>query len=280
MRQLRPVEVAHVVRGEGPPLLLIAGTAFPGATWPPEVVEPLARRFTVVTFDHRGTGRTPPTPGSYSTRLFAADARALLRRLGLGPAHVLGHSMGGRVAQWLAFDAPEAVGSLVLAATGPGRFRDDQELVRGVPPRARRALAALGYEGYIRRHIEETFFTPDFAAAHPERVAWLVAAFWEHRPALHDYLKHVVARQRHQTAEHLTRIAAPTLVLVGDRDTHVGGTGPHLEQSRYLARHLPNAELRVVPDAAHGLFWEKPRETVDALVGWVDQIESRALARA
>lgn len=279
MRQLRPVEVAHVVRGEGPPLLLIAGTAFPGATWPPEVVEPLARRFTIVTFDHRGTGRTPPTPGPYSTRLFAADARALLRRLGLGPAHVLGHSMGGRVAQWLALDAPEAVGGLVLAATGPGRFRDDQELVRGVPPRARRALAALGYEGYIRRHIEETFFTPDFAAAHPERVAWLVAAFWEHRPALHDYLKHVVARQRHQTAEHLTRIAAPTLVLVGDRDTHVGGTGPHLEQSRYLARHLPNAELQVISGVSHGLFWEAPAETREALLGWLERIESGALAR-
>lgn len=263
------VKLAHRVQGRGPALLLVAGTGFPGATWPDDVVTALARDMTVVTFDHRGTGATPPTPGPYATRTFAVDAVALLRELGLVPAHVLGHSMGGRVAQWMALDAPDVVASLVLAASGPGRFRPDQTIPTGVPPRTRERLAELGYEAYIAAHIRETFFTPEFAEAQPERVGWLVSAFWEHRPALGDYLKHVAARQRHQTAHLLNRIRMPTLVLVGDQDTHQGGTGSHWEQSQYLAARMPAAQLRVIAGASHGLFWEKPEETDGAIRDWL-----------
>ena len=63
--------------------VLVAGTGYPGATWGPELVEPLAAHHTVLTFDHRGTGRTPSTPERYSTRGFAADAIALVDALGL-----------------------------------------------------------------------------------------------------------------------------------------------------------------------------------------------------
>ncbi|HEV8470324.1 MAG TPA: alpha/beta hydrolase [Candidatus Limnocylindria bacterium] len=263
------MKLEHRVQGRGPALLLVAGTGFPGATWPPAAVTSLARGMTVVTFDHRGTGGTPPTPGPYATRMFAADAVALLRDLGLVPAHVLGHSMGGRVAQWMALDAPDAVASLVLAASGPGRFRPEQTVPRGVPPRTREQLAELGYEAYMAAHIRETFFTPEFAEAQPEGVAWLVSAFWENRPSLGDYLKHVAARQRHQTAQLLDRIRVPTLVLVGERDTHQGGTGSHWEQSQYLATRIPAAELRVIAGASHGLFWEKPEETIGAIREWL-----------
>ena len=268
IRHRSRVRLAHRVEGHGPPLLLIAGTGFPGATWTSDLTIPLTSEHTVVTFDHRGTGATPGTPGPYSTRVFAADATALLRELGLIPAHILGHSMGGRVAQWMALDAPDTAASLILAATGPGAFREGVIHDRGMPRAARERLAELGYQRYIEAHIGETFFTPEFAAAQPERVARLVSAFWEHRPSLADYVKHVSARQRHRTTHLLRRIRVPTLVLVGDRDTHEGGTGSHWEQSLYLAAHLTQAELRVIPGASHGLFWEKPEETVAAIRQW------------
>ncbi len=95
----------------------------------------------------------------------------------------------------------------------------------------------------MARHIAATFFTPEFVASRPERVEWLVDAFWEHRPELREYLRHVIARQEHQTADRLTDILAPSLVLIGDRDRHQGGTGVHWEQSAYLAEHLPDVEL-------------------------------------
>jgi len=274
--QFAPVSLAHDVRGSGPPLVLVAGTGYPGATWPADLVEPLAERHTVVTFDYRGTGATPGTPHRYSTRLFAADLAGLLDELGLADVHLLGHSMGGRVAQWLVLDAPGRVRSLVLAASGPGQFDRDRPQTAGIPVSAALRLIELGYMGYIDSQIRRTFFTEAFAAAQPDRIVWLVSAFWRHRPSLEDYLKHVAARQEHRTTERLDEIDHPTLVLIGDRDTHVGGTGSHWDQSVYLAAQLPNAELRVIEGAMHGFFWSHTAETVAIMARWIGAHEAAA----
>lgn len=260
--------IAYELSGTGTPLVLIAGTGYPGATWPRELIAALARRHAVLTFDHRGTGRTPASAEPYSTRLFAKDALGLLDALALGPAHVLGHSMGGRVAQWMALDRPERIRTLILAATGPGQFRDDKPVTRGVPPHTARAIDELGYERYMREHIAETFFTPEFRAAHPDRIAWLHEAYWKARPDRENYLKHVVARQTHQTADRLKDIHVPTLVLIGDRDTAVMGTGAHTEQSDYLLAHIPGATKRVIAGAAHGFFWSHAERTAEILLEW------------
>src|SRR5712691_918895 len=260
--------IAYELRGAGLPLVLVAGTGYPGATWPPEFIAPLAERHAVLTFDHRGTGATPPSAERYSTRLFAKDALGLMEGLRLDRAHVLGHSMGGRVAQWMALDRPERIRTLVLAATGPGQFRDDRPVTRGVPVHAAKAMIELGYERYMREHIAETFFTPEFRAAHPQRVAWLHQAYWDARPDLENYLKHVVARQGHQTAERLGEIRMPTLVLIGDRDTAAMGTGVHTDQSDYLLSHIAGATKRVLEGAAHGFFWSHPERTAEILLEW------------
>lgn len=276
--RLPTVALAHEIHGSGrpPALLLIAGTGYPGSTWPAEFVRPLARRYTVVTFDHRGTGRTPGTPGAYSTRLFAEDVAALIDELGMDAAHVLGHSMGGRVAQWLALDSSGRVRSLVLAASGPGRFDSGHRQTAGIPVATALGLAEHGYQRYIRDLITRNFFTPAFATAHPDRVEWLVRAFWRDRPGLEDYLKHVAARQEHRTTDRLQEIRQPTLVLIGTADTHVGGTGSHWDQSEYLAANIPGAELRVIDDAKHGLFWSHPDRTVELVTDWIERMEGSA----
>jgi pimeloyl-ACP methyl ester carboxylesterase len=260
--------IAYEVHGRGDPVVLVAGTGYPGATWAPDLTEPLAERHAVLTFDHAGTGDTPSRDERYSTRGFAADALALLDSLELPAVHVVGHSMGGRVAQWMALDRPDRVRSLVLAATGPGQFRDDRPVTRGVPVNTAADLVERGYEGYMVHHIATTFFTPEFVERSPGTVAWLVDAFWSHRPSLREYLRHVVARQEHQTADRLGDIAAPTLVLVGDRDTHQGGTGVHWEQSAFLHEHIAGSRLATVEGAAHGYFWQLPAESVRILLDW------------
>jgi pimeloyl-ACP methyl ester carboxylesterase len=263
------VELAHDVRGSGPPVVLLPGTGYAGSTWPASLVDGLAADHTVVVPDYRGTGRTPGTDGPYSTRLFAGDVVALLRGLDVGPAHVLGHSMGGRVAQWVALDAPDLARSLVLAASGPGGPVPTAGQAVGIPLEAALTLIEHGYEGYMRRQISSTFFTPEFVERDPATVDGLIAAFWAARPSLRDYLKHVVARQGHSTRDRLAEIVQPTLVLVGDADTHAGGTGSHLEQSRHLAAHLPNARLHVIAGARHGYFWECPDDSLAAVRGFL-----------
>jgi pimeloyl-ACP methyl ester carboxylesterase len=177
--------------------------------------------------------------------------------------------MGGRVAQWLMLDRPDLVRRAVLAASGPGQFDPARPVTRGIPLKPALAIAERGFDTYIREQIESTFFTPEFRASCPERIEWLVQAYLRTKPGLEDYLKHVIARQGHQTAELLGGIHTPCLVLVGERDTHEGGTGSHWEQSRYLADHLPAATFHSIPDAAHGYFWSAPEATAAVVVDWL-----------
>jgi pimeloyl-ACP methyl ester carboxylesterase len=269
--EVNGTKIHYQVRGEGPPLLLVAGTGYPGATWLlPEFVDELAKAFCVIVFDHRGTGRTPGHESPYSTRQFAEDARSLLRHLGTGPTHVLGHSMGGRVAQWMALDEPALVRSIVLAASGSGGTGNPGQPV-GLPVDAMAAMVGEGYRGYMERHIRATFFTPAFAQTCPDRVHWLVEAFWDNRPNTRDYLKHIAARQNHDTSGMLSSIDVPTLVLVGDADTRRGPTGSHLDQSLFLHAHIPGAELETLPGLSHGMFWQGPDLVVQALARWMNQ---------
>jgi pimeloyl-ACP methyl ester carboxylesterase len=79
-------------------------------------------------------------------------------------------------------------------------------------------------------------------------------------PPLKCYLRHVVARQCHETTDVVHKISAPTLVIVGSKDTHEGGTGNHVESSRALARQIPNAELVLVEGGRHGYLREMPEK--------------------
>lgn len=263
------LQVSYETYGSGDPLLLVAGTGYPGGTWWPRTVDLLAERWTVITYDHRGTGRTSGPTGEFSTRTLAADALGLLAALGVGPALVLGHSMGGRVAQWMALDGADRVEGLVLAASGPGPLPGSRGHTLGVPVRAAAGMVELGYREYIRQVQRQTFFTEEFAAAEPETVEWLADAFWAGRPSLVDYFQHVAARQQHDTVTLLPRVRQPTLVLVGDQDTHRRGTGSHLEQSEYLAAALPRAVLSVLPGVKHGFLWQEPRRSVAEIERWL-----------
>src|SRR3954470_14956880 len=114
------VALRYEVTGAGPPLCLIIGYRLHGAAWPDVFVESLAQRFSVLTFDNRGTGLSDKPADDYGIPTMAADVIGLLDGLGWARAHVLGFSIGGAIAQELAIRHPERVNRLVLFATFPG----------------------------------------------------------------------------------------------------------------------------------------------------------------
>src|SRR5579884_2099869 len=101
--------------GSGPPILLIMGLSFTHEMWYRTL--PGLSGYRAILFDNRGMGRSSAPRGPYSMRQMARDARAVLQAAGAGPAHVIGASMGGMIAQELALLNPECVRSLVLACT-------------------------------------------------------------------------------------------------------------------------------------------------------------------
>jgi pimeloyl-ACP methyl ester carboxylesterase len=216
----------------------------------------------VLIYDHRGLGRSDKPDLPYSTRLFAQDCAGLTDALGIERAHIMGHSMGGRVAQWIALDYPEKVRSLVLSGTGSGKYSDALEhYPRGVPLEAAFEMIEKGYEKYQHDHWGPGFmFSDEFMKNHPEVVKSFQDLIVEEVPPLKCYLRHVVARQCHETTDVVHKIKAPSLVIVGSKDTREGGTGSHVESSKALAEKIPNAELVLVEGGKHGYLREMPEK--------------------
>src|SRR5437764_14008294 len=99
------VDLYYECHGSGAPLFLIAGLASDSQSWQP-IIGDLASRFRVIALDNRGVGRTIPQDPPTSIRAMADDCVALIDHLRLPSVHVLGHSMGGFIAQELAIRPP------------------------------------------------------------------------------------------------------------------------------------------------------------------------------
>lgn len=112
----RGCRIAYSVEGSGPAVLLIQGVGVHGAGWRPQI-DALASRFTCIAFDNRGMGKSQPTGAAVTVPQMADDAKAILDAERIDAAHVVGHSMGGLIAQQLALDAPGRVRSLALLCT-------------------------------------------------------------------------------------------------------------------------------------------------------------------
>ncbi|OFI36959.1 alpha/beta hydrolase [Arthrobacter sp. SW1] len=233
--------------GDGDPLLLLAGQATGMAGWGPTADE-LARHFRVIRYDHRGVGGSARgEAGRYTTRLLAEDAASVLDAAGAGTAHVYGHSMGGRIGQWLAIDRPHRVRTLVLAATSGGRRP-------GVGPDAAALETLLSGDPGL---MSPLFFDPRWAADHPDAVR----SFFGTKASAWAKARHFQASRAHDAWDSLAEITAPTLILHGTED----GLAP-MEDAVLLRRGIRRSTLVKVPGARHGLHLDHP-ETI----GWIRQ---------
>ncbi len=250
----------YEIHGDGPPFLILNGLGGNHLEWMAYQVPAWSREYQVILYDHRGTGLSDKPDEAYTTRSLAADAVGLLDALDIRqPVHVLGPSHGGRIAQWVGLDYPERVRSLVLSATGPGQVDPSFEPTRGIPAHVVEAMVEKGYDRYMHEHLgSDFFFSAEFREKHPDRVKEHVDLYFRYPTPLTNYLRHVIARQTHQTLDLLPNIRAPTLVVVGEHDTATVATGNHVATSRVMADRIPNAELVLIENAAHSFFQENP----------------------
>lgn len=240
-------EIAWAEEGAGEPLLLIAGQATAMDGWGP-TAEVLSRCFRVIRYDHRGIGASGDgDAGRYTTRLLAADAAAVLAAAGVDAAHVYGHSMGGRVAQWLAIDHPQGVRTLILAATSGGKLP-------GAGP-GEAAMEALVSGDSAR--LEPLFFDPEWARNHPDAVR----TFFNSRASAWAKSRHFRASRDHDAWSQLGSIQSPTLILHGTDDALTP-----MANAVVLHQHIRRSTLVRVPGAGHGLHLDHP-QTID----WIRQ---------
>jgi len=223
--------------GAGDPVVLIAGQGVSSRSWSP-LLPAFGSRHRVITVDTRGVGDSEPgTDARFTTAALAEDVVAVLDAAGIDRAHVYGHSMGGRVAQWFAINHPDRLGALVLGATSGGDARGLTRTADVAQRMARGDGPAMG----------PLFFTDAFITSHPD----LVAAMFVRPTSIHTRRLLFGASTAHDAWDRLPGITAPTLVLHGDADEVTPpGNGER------LAEHIPNAAFGMLPGLRHGYFLE------------------------
>ena len=237
-------------RGQGPDVLLIAGLGDPAEAWQPQL-DGLSDRYLLTAFDNRGAGRTPLPDARLSATTMADDAAALLRALEVPSAHVVGFSMGSAVAQELAIRHPELVRSVVLMSTyarPDALWRSQLVFWRWLPEVAP-----------SERAFFEAFFTWVYTPrAHADGTVGRIveeALAFPHKQSVEAFQAQVDVCLTHDTADRLTKIAAPTLVLSGELDIILP---PRIGRS--VAAAIPNARFEVMSGEAHQPFQEVPDE--------------------
>ena len=251
----------HVERqGSGEPLLWITGFAISSEIFSP-VIDTYAARFDCVRYDNRGAGRSPAPWRVTSIPELAGDAVRLLDALGIDSAHVYGLSMGGMIAQEVAIRFPDRVRALVLGCTSHGGPR------AVLPsPKVAAALSARGAPAELRAQlVGRALFSEEFRTREPALARSYLGLLAVHRTSARGLVSHLTASAYHDTRARLGRIAAPTLVLHGDRDAL---TPP--ENARLLADAVPDATLALLPGAGHGYLLEQPEQAYRSFTSWLD----------
>jgi pimeloyl-ACP methyl ester carboxylesterase len=249
------VEIYYETFGEGTPFLFLSETACDGAVWKLYQAPEFARDHRVVIFDYRGTGLSGKPSQNYTTTMFAADAVAVLDRLGLEGAVVCGHSMGGRVAQLLALDHPAKVSKLILASSGAAHPGET-----GIPLRIAKEMVEMGYEKYVREHTIVVGWTESYARDHADLIERYLGIRMANLCPVEFYFRHVLARQQHDTSGRLKEIKVPTLIFVGDDDHFVVSDMSHRAGADVLAKGIPNSRLVLLPGERHSYFFSEPEK--------------------
>jgi pimeloyl-ACP methyl ester carboxylesterase len=259
--QTNGINLYYELHGSGEPLVLIPGIGYGGWMWH-KMIPGLAEHFQVISIDNRGVGQSDRPAGPYTAQMLAADVVGMLDDFSLPKAHIMGHSMGGFIAQALAIDYPERVDKLILSATNYGGPRHVP-----ISPEAMAVLTDMSGDPIerLRRGIVISC-APGFAEANPEFVEYwlnyrvqnpLDPAGYQSQLAIGLGLFAEEASFEHK----LERVTAPTLILFGAEDKVVPKGNAAL-----LAARIPDARVDILPEAGHFFPFEAPEAANKAII--------------
>jgi pimeloyl-ACP methyl ester carboxylesterase len=248
--------------GEGRPLLLISGLGADHTTWLP-VTFHLAKYFKVILFDNRGIGKSSiPDDGECTIEKMAKDAFLLLEKMNIPKSHVIGHSLGGYVAQELAATYPEKVEKLILLSTKT-RAQAAQKLYNETTfsmmqqnlPREiiiKNSLCHLFSNKFLENKKNIEFFI-ESAMKKPVD---------ESRKS---YFYQANAAINFDTSKAASKITAPTLIISGEQDMLATP-----QDAKHLNQQIKHAQIKILYDMAHMPHLEIPQEISDLIKQFIN----------
>lgn len=254
MRELLDIELNVESMGAGPPLLLLHGFTGSAAGWGPQIAA-WTPFFTTLAVDLPGHGQSvsPAEVAAYAMAATVADLVAALDRLGVARAHLLGYSMGGRVALALALVHPERVGALVLESASPGLADAGERAARVAADAALvERIEREGVSAFVN-YWEALPLWASQARLSPEARAALRAGRLQNNPVgLANSLRGLGTGSQPPLWDRLGDLACPTLLVAGCDDAKFS------DLARQMAEAIPANELLLVHGAGHAVHLEQP----------------------
>jgi len=246
IHKLKEINLYYEIHGEGEPLLLIHGLGSSSRDWELQL-DFFAQNYKLILVDVRGHGRSGKPPGPYSIPLFAEDIKKLLQALQVGPAHILGISLGGMIAFQLGISHPEVVKSLIIVNSTPELVAHTLKDWLGVWQR----LLIVRFMGM--RKMGEVLGNRFLPGPEQAQLREIFIDRWAEndKPA---YLEAMKAVMGWSVTDRLGEIRCPTLVIGADGDYF-----PTAEKENYV-KQIPGGELLIIENSRHALPAEKPAE--------------------
>lgn len=239
-------QLAYRLQGNGPPVVFIQGTGVHGDGWRPQVDE-LQSSYTCLTFDNRGMAHSQPHQGPLTVPQMADDVRALMDHVGWETAHIVGHSLGGLIAQCFAIESPKRVRSLALLCT-ISRGKDAASPSWGMIWTGLRTM--IGTKPMRRKAFCEIVLPPSLW---PDWKEWSprLEPLFGHDLATQPpiAMKQLGAMQKYDATKHLKSISHIPTLLVGCQYDRIA-TPAIMDR---LATHFPDGRYVRFQDAAHGV---------------------------
>ena len=213
MVKINDINMYYESYGEGKPLLLISGNGGESSQWK-DMIPTFSKEYQVIALDNRGAGRTDKPDMEYSVEMMADDVIDLMDTLGIEKAHVLGASMGGMIAQNIAFLYPDRVKSLILVVTtmkdSPRANYAARQAIKhvqdGTDPEALAKYSLWSFP-------DEVFENPASIEMIKNRMLTVL-----NQQAIPGFKRQNDALSKFDSSEWISEITAPTLVIAGEGD--------------------------------------------------------------
>jgi len=240
----------YTLHGAGHPLIFVSAYGMTAAEWPKRMLSPLADRYRLVLYDHRGISGCANPAVPFSIPQAAEDLHDLIAGIGEATATIIGYSMGGMVALEHAIRYPDEVDRLILLNAHCGG-------VEAVPSEEWVQEEMAGEPDSIDAYLDRAgrlLLTDSFRKMHPDPSLWF--------PDVGEPVDAAVVRQQFDALRswsgvypRLKDVRAKALVIFGDRDLV---TPP--DNAGILAMAIPDAGAIIMEDGGHGIIFQYPEE--------------------
>jgi 3-oxoadipate enol-lactonase len=243
-----------------PPVLFMHAVGL-DLTWWDQQFAAFGDTHDLIAFDMPGHGLSDPFEGPPSFARLASVAAEVLDRLQAGPAHVVGVSVGGMIAQTLSLERPDLVRSLTLVAT---LCSFPQEVRAALRERAR--VAREEGMAVIAPLTLDRWFPPDFRAQRPDVLDRAAKSLLRHDQRVHAAMWDMIAGL--ELEARLPAIGCRTLVVAGEEDVNAP-----VAAGRRIAAAIPGAAFHALAGAGHFPPVERPAEFNALLGGFLERRE-------